>query len=154
MGFAWPVWIALGLVLMGVEIILPGFVIFWFGVGGIITGVFCLTGIVKTPFYQWMVFFSSSIVFLAVWFLFFKKLMGKLKPADARDPTLINLRGKVILKIEPGKPGKIRLYDAFHGLKEWKAESSETIMENEEVSVIESRGINLVVQKLKAENTR
>ena len=33
-------WLILGIFIMGLEIILPGFVIFWFGVGGILTS-FC-----------------------------------------------------------------------------------------------------------------
>ena len=153
MGFAWPVWIALGLVLMGVEIIIPGFVIFWFGVGGLITGLLCWAGIIKTPFWQWIVFFGSSLAFLAAWFLFFKRFFQKIDPSDVRDPTLLDLRGKVTSKIEPGKPGKVKLYDAYHGLKEWKAESNETILEDEEISVLESSGINLVVRKQNPENS-
>jgi len=147
-GFSWGVWLAIGFVLMGVEIIMPGFVVFWFGVGGIITAILTKVGLLDRPEMQWVVFFSSSLAFLAAWFLYFKRCLKKTDPSDVRDPTLTELKGRVIQKITPGTPGRVELNDYYHSIKEWKAESETVIETGEEVEVIESRGINLVVKKI------
>lgn len=146
-GFPWGVWLAVGLALMGVEIIMPGFVVFWFGAGGIVTAVFTFFAGPDNPALQWIIFFGSSLLFLASWFLYFKRFIKKTDPSDVRDPTLLNLKGKVIKRIAPGDPGRIELNDYYHSIKEWKAESDTVIETGENIEVIESRGINLVVKK-------
>ncbi len=145
---SWAVWLAAGLILMGIEIVMPGFVIFWFGIGGIITALLTKLSLLNSPETQWFVFFVSSLAFLASWFLYFKRFIKKTDTEDARDPTLLNLRGKVIQKIAPGAPGRVELNDSYHGLKEWKAESDTDLETGAEIKVIESRGINLVVKKI------
>jgi len=147
-GFSWGVWLAIGLVLMGIEIVMPGFVIFWFGVGAIITAVLTMAGVLNSPELQWVVFFGSSLAFLTSWFLYFKRFLKKADPSDVRDPTLTELKGRVVMKIAPGMPGRVELNDFYHSIKEWKAESDAVIEVGEDVEVIESRGINLIVKKL------
>ncbi len=147
-GFSWGVWLAIGLVLMGVEIVMPGFVIFWFGVGGLITAILTKIVLADSPAMQWLVFFGSSLIFLAAWFLYFKRFIKKTDPSDVRDPTLMKLKGRVTQKITPGSPGRVELNDYYHSIKEWKAESDTIIETGEEIKVIESRGINLVVKKI------
>ena len=146
LSFSWGIWLAIGLVLMGVEIIVPGFVIFWFGIGGIITSVLTKLNILNIPELQFLVFFVSSLLFMAAWFLYFKRYFKKTDNADARDPTLMDLKGKVIQKIAPGSPGRVELNDYYHGIKEWKAESDTIIEPGDLIEVIESKGINLVVK--------
>jgi hypothetical protein len=143
----WPVWLAAGLVIMGLEIIMPGLVVFWFGAGAVITAILTWAGLLTDAFAQWVCFLASSLVFLGCWFLVFKRFFPERGMGNARDPTLLTLRGKVLQRIEPGTPGKVELYDFFHGLKFWKAESDTIIEAGEEIRVIESRGINLIVEK-------
>ncbi len=147
-GFSWGVWLAIGLVLMGVEIVMPGFIIFWFGAGGILTALLTKIFLADSPAMQWLVFFGSSLAFLAAWFLYFKRFVKKTDPSDVRDPTLLNLKGHVTVKISPGAPGRVELNDYYHSIKEWKAESDSVIEAGEDIEVIESRGINLVVKKI------
>ena len=140
------IWLALGVFLIAMEIVLPGFIIFWFGLSGIITAFFSFTGIIQNEIYLWFLFFGSSVTFLALWFGLLKK---RFKPQeDERDPTLFNLRGKCTTHIEKGRPGEVELYESYHGLTKWKAESSETISEGEEIHVVEASGIKLLVKKI------
>jgi membrane protein implicated in regulation of membrane protease activity len=46
-----------------------------------------------------------------------------------------------------GHPGEVELFSAFHGIKKWQAEADETIEADENISVIESSGIKLLVRK-------
>jgi membrane protein implicated in regulation of membrane protease activity len=64
-----------------------------------------------------------------------------------RDVSLTGIKGKVVKKIEPGIPGKVELYSAYHGIKEWSAEADAELNENEEIQVLEADGIKLIVKK-------
>ena len=139
-------WLALGVILIALEIIIPGFIIFWFGLGGIITALFSFTGIIQDEVYLWILFFASSMIFLTIWFTLLKKYFNPKE--EERDPTLIHLKGKCTVNIEKGRPGEVELYESFHGLTKWKAEASETISEGEEIQVIETSGIKLIVKKI------
>ena len=139
-------WLALGLVLIALEIIMPGFVVFWFGLSGIITAFFSFTGIIENEIYLWILFFALSVVFLSLWFGLLKKRFSKEK--DERDPTLARLGGKCTAQIEKGRPGEVELYNSYHGLTKWKAESSETISVGEEIRVVDADGIKLIVEKI------
>ena len=140
------IWLALGIILVAMEIIVPGFVIFWFGLSGLITAFFSFTGIIENQIYLWILFFVSSIAFLSLWFSVLKKRFSKEK--DERDPTLIHLGGKCIADIEKGRPGEVELYENYHGLTKWKAESYETILAGEEIQVVEASGIKLIVKRI------
>jgi membrane protein implicated in regulation of membrane protease activity len=140
-------WLALGVILIALEIIAPGFIIFWFGLSGIITALFSYTGIIQNEIYLWILFFGSSVTFLTIWFTLLKKYFNP-KEEEERDPTLIHLKGKCSVNIEKGRPGEVELYESFHGLTKWKAESSETISEGEEIQVVEASGIKLIVKKI------
>jgi membrane protein implicated in regulation of membrane protease activity len=141
-------WLALGVFLVALEIIAPGFIIFWFGLSGIIISIISYTGIIQDEIYLWTLFFATSMVFLALWFFLLKKYFTP-KEEKERDPTLVNLSGKCTSHIEKGRPGEVELYESYHGLRKWKAESSETISEGEEIIVVEAAGIKLIVKKLK-----
>jgi membrane protein implicated in regulation of membrane protease activity len=86
------------------------------------------------------------MTFLVIWFVLLKKYFNPQK--EERDPTLINLNGKCMVRIEKGRPGEVELYESYHGLTKWKAESSETISEGEEIQVVEASGIKLIVKKI------
>jgi membrane protein implicated in regulation of membrane protease activity len=143
------IWLALGVFLIALEIVAPGFIVFWFGLSAIITAGFSYTGIIQKELYLWLLFFASSIVFLSLWFGLLKKRYEKrYKEKDERDPTLIDLGGKCTVHIEKGRPGEVELYESYHGLTKWKAESSDTILEGEEIQVVEASGIKLIVKKI------
>lgn len=140
-------WLALGAVLMALEVLVPGFIIFWFGLGSMITAALAKTGVLKTDQAQWLFFFISSLAFLGLWFGWLKKVFRGRDEDDQRDPTLFNLRGRCTARIEPGIPGQVELYEPFHGLRTWQAESGDTIEKDEEVQVLEARGIKLMVKR-------
>ncbi|HDP81401.1 MAG TPA: NfeD family protein [Spirochaetes bacterium] len=142
------VWLAVGIVIMAMEILLPGFVIFWFGLGGLLTALGVYIGLLKSAEAQWFFFFVSSLALLGLWFGVLKKKLAAGKTADSRDPTLLDLKGVCTRAVRPGMPGEVELFDNFHGIKTWQAESTDDIPEGEEIRVVEARGIKLVVAKL------
>ena len=145
------IWLAIGLIIIAFEIVVPGFVIFWFGIGGLLTALLAWTGLIKDPIWQWLFFFLASIATLLLWHFVFRRLFQKDTPDDARDPTLVRLRGKVISKVTPSIPGEVELYETFHGLRNWKAESEEILEIGDEIEVVEAKGIKLIVKAIKEE---
>lgn len=144
-GLSAPIWLAIGLGVMAFEIIAPGFVLFWFGISGVLTALLVLIGVLPNGVSQWIFFFITSFVLVALWFLVLKKRFVKDNKDDARDPTLTDIMGKVTREIKPNIPGEVTLFSAYHGLKVWKAESSEELPVDTEVKVVESTGIILQV---------
>ncbi|HRZ25453.1 MAG TPA: NfeD family protein [Spirochaetota bacterium] len=148
MSFSPIVWLASGIIIMACEIFIPGFIIFWFGAGGILTALFIFIGIIpeNNAEWQWIFFFISSFALLGFWQLILRKKFQRNTVDVSRDATLVNLRGKAISRIEPGIPGEVELYSLFHGIKKWQAESDETIESGEEITVIDAKGIKLIVK--------
>ena len=151
MAFSPLVWLAIGLVIMALEIFIPGFIIFWFGAGGVITALCIFTGILPEngAEFQWMFFFLSSLVLLGIWQGFLKKRFSSGVVDASRDATLVNLHGKATKRIVPGIPGEVELYSLFHGIKIWQAESEEIIEKDDEIFVHDADGIKLVVKRKK-----
>jgi membrane protein implicated in regulation of membrane protease activity len=147
MGLPPLIWLAIGLVLLALEAVLPGMIVMWFGIGGILTALGVWTGILRGGAAQWLCFFLSSLVFILAWVFLLKKFVRKKDPTDVRDPSLLDLRGRVTRPVAPGTPGEVLLFQNFHGLKKWTAESSESLPEGTEIRVVESKGIRLVIQK-------
>ncbi len=141
------VWLAVGLTLFAAEVLVPGFVVFWFGVGGVLTALLVYLRLLASAEAQWLFFFVSSFAFLGLWFGYLKKRFSKGDEGDFRDPTLVNLRGRCTRRIAPSAPGEVELFDSFHGIRKWQAESGEVIDEGDEVSVQDARGIKLIVKK-------
>ena len=64
----WFFWALIGVVCIGLEILMPGFVIFFFGMGGLATALFCLIPFIADILWLQIVFFIVlsilSLVFL------------------------------------------------------------------------------------------
>jgi inner membrane protein len=64
----WFMWAVTGFICIGLEMLLPGFVIFFFGVGGLITALVCLvpfiSGLLWLQILLFVVFSSISLIFL------------------------------------------------------------------------------------------
>ncbi len=143
------IWFAISAILIALEIVMPGFVIFWFGIGAFITGLISLFKIIRNIEYQFLFFFVNSCIFLLIWFFWIKKYFVKEKIEDIEDPSLAEKKGRVIKEIKPGVPGEVELYDPYHGNKRWKAKSNEKIDIGDEVVVRKIDGISLIVEKIK-----
>ncbi|MCU0844050.1 MAG: NfeD family protein [Spirochaetes bacterium] len=140
-------WLSIGVILAALEILVPGFVVFWFGIGGILTALLVRLGVLASAEAQWLFFFISSVSLVGLWFGVLKKRFHTDESADSRDPTITGLRGKCTRRIIPGVPGEVELFENLHGLRTWQAESTAMIEEGEEVIVADARGIKLIVSK-------
>ena len=136
-------WLTLGLVLAGLEMLVPGVYLIWLAVAAIVTGVLTLMFDVSVPLQIVdFVFLSLIIAFSA------KRFLGE-RPIESSDP-LMNRRGArlvgetavVVQTIEHGS-GRVKLGDS-----EWIAHGPNVAV-GERVRVSGSDGTILLVEPLR-----
>ena len=136
------VWLTLGLVLAGLEMLVPGVYLIWLAVAAIITGV--LTGLFDLSLPMQVIDF----VFLALILAFSAKRFLRYKPIDSADP-LMNRRGArmvgetalVVQAIEHGS-GRVHIGDS-----DWIARGPD-VAAGERVRIVGSEGASLLVEPL------
>ena len=137
------IWAIIGLILIGLEAVIPGFLIFFFGAGAIITALLTLIPGIGTAYaLQALIFIVSSVGTLGL----FRKKLGKVftgKLIGPKTDEYIGKRAVVIERISPGNPGRIKLEGTS-----WKADSlNEEIEEGEEVEIIEKDNLTFIVTR-------
>src|SRR5690606_32416968 len=136
------VWLTLGLVLAGLEMLLPGVYLIWLAVAAIVTGVLTLAFDLSLPLQV------IDFVFLSLIIAFSAKRFLREKPIESADP-LMNRRGArlvgetalVVHAIEHGS-GRVKLGDS-----EWIARGPDAAA-GERVRISGSDGAILLVQPL------
>lgn len=137
-------WIVIGLVLMMLEFVVPGFVIIFFGAGGVLTGL--LTWLLPDlpGWSQLLVFLLTSIGSLLVFRKFMpgesvtEEEMAGVKTCFIDDTALVTQ------SIDPYAGGKIEL----NGVT-WGATSDEAIPAGLKVVIVSRKGLSFVVKSAK-----
>jgi len=140
---AW-IWLYIGAFLMLAEIVSPGFVIFFFGLGAATVAV-CKWAIPSFSLaWQLALFSITSIFYLLVLRRYMKKLfMGDAENSPGLASEFVGRVGKVIETIRPEVPGRIEL-----GEVEWKATASERLEPGTEVKVVAQNNLTMRVEKV------
>ena len=136
------VWLTLGLVLAGLEMLVPGVYLIWLALAAIITGVLTYTLDLSMPAQV------IDFVFLSLIIAFSAKRFLRDKPIESSDP-LMNRRGArmvgetalVVQAIEHGS-GRVKLGDS-----EWIARGP-NVAAGERVRISGSEGAILLVEPL------
>lgn len=109
MDMLWWHWIAIGLVLAGLELLTPGgFFIVFFGVGAILVGVLEALGMANPGWVQWLLFTVLSIAALV---MFRKPLLARMRVPDS-GAVVDSFVGEVAVPdadIAPGAVGRAQL---------------------------------------------
>ncbi len=145
--FARPelIWFIIGLVLLLLELVMPGFVIFFFGVGAWITALLCLFADPGINV-QVIVFAVASVLTL---FGFRKMIQNKFiySKNDRSEAVEDEFTGKeaiAIIDFGPDKKGKVE----FKGTS-WNAESESEIKARQTVIIVEKDNFKLLVEPKK-----
>ncbi|RKX88290.1 MAG: NfeD family protein [Spirochaetes bacterium] len=135
-------WSLLGLLLIAAEMFIPGFVIFFFGSGAIITGFLSILvpGLSSNFALQGLIWILSSVFS----FGFFRKKFAKIFRGTLLNKEINSDLGhtvKVIEAITPEKPGRVR----FQGTS-WKAISyTESFEPGVMVDIVKEENLTFVV---------
>lgn len=146
MGFAPLFWLLAGLLMIGSEFLVPGFVIFFFGAGAVATGLltWLIPGLEASFPIQILLWATSSSVSLALLRKYFKPVFtGKLLGKNDDDRESIGEIAHVIEPIKPGENGRVR----YHGTS-WSAMSFDESFEvGEDVEIMSKDGMTLIVTR-------
>jgi inner membrane protein len=137
-------WFLCGLIFLLAEFMIPGFVIFFFGVGAWVVALLLWMDVGLSFTSQLFIFLLSSIISLVVFRRYGKKyFQGKVKTDKAQK--FDDVRGEkatVMVDISPnGIAGKVE----FHGTM-WNAESDLPIQKGAIVEVLERNNLTLKVK--------
>jgi membrane protein implicated in regulation of membrane protease activity len=105
----WWLWLVLGLLLVGLEVLTPGgFYVLFFGVGALVVGTLSGLGWGGPPWFQWLLFSAISVASL----LFFRSHLIRLARSRERPEPMDTLVGEVAVLLEElpaGATGKAEL---------------------------------------------
>jgi len=141
-------WFIIGLALMGLEVLSPGFVLFWFGLGALLTAGLMLLGMLESQAAEWIFFLLSSLAFLLAYQFWFKKFFRRDVLEEDRDATVSGQVGVVSKAIGVDSPGEVELSVYLYGIKRWAAMADEDIPEGTKVRVVEASGVRLLVKRV------
>ena len=135
-------WFILGLGLFLLELVMPGFIIFFFGLGAWVTALVCLIGHPGVNLQIILFAISSTLLLIALRKIIQKKFLNS--KGTRSDDVDDEFTGKEALaKSDFGgiKQGKVE----FKGTS-WTAESTSEIKEGQRVVIIEKNSFKLIVE--------
>lgn len=138
------VWGILGVLLIASEMIIPGFTIFFFGAGALLTALVAaiLPPVAHTFWLQIIIWAASSVIS----FLFLRRKFRKIFRGTILDRLPEENVGETALVIEsisPDNPGRVR----YRGTS-WNAVSlDESFVPGDTVTILETSGLTLTVSK-------
>ena len=128
------------------EIVSPGFVIFFFGLGAATVSVFKWAVPSLSLAWQLALFSICSVAYLVVLRRYMKKLfLGDSESALGVSGEYVGRVGKVVETIRPEVPGRIMLGDS-----EWTATAAERLDPGAEVKVVAQKNLTMEVEEVKS----
>lgn len=138
MELAWWHWAVGGLSLIVAELVVPSFVLIWFGVGALVVALLlALTAIGLTA--QLAIWLVVSIALVAAWFKVFRPNMHKTRIGMA-DAGVVGEVGVLVRDVAPFEKGQVRFQKPLLGDDVWDCISDEAIRNGERVRVLEVEG--------------
>ena len=139
-------WVYAGCALMFLELIVPGFVLFFFGLAAATVGVLrAVFGEAFDVSWQLATFSLASVVYIAVLRRLLKKVFvgGKVEAATDFDHESVGRVGRVTEPIDPPKSGRVLIGDA-----EWTAVADMPIAAGSDVRVVAQNNLTMSVERL------
>lgn len=138
----WQFWLIAAGIFFIIEIATVGFLVFWFGIGALITMVVSI--FIPNIYIQTLVFIITSTALIFLTKPFVNRFINKDKSVATNAYSIIGRIGIVTKEINPIMgTGQVKI-----GGETWsaKAKSEDIIPENSEIEVSEIDGVKAVVQ--------
>ncbi|WP_207493805.1 NfeD family protein [Aridibaculum aurantiacum] len=137
------IWFVLGFLFFLLEFAIPGFILFFFGVGAWVVAIILLFVDVSINT-QLLIFLISSVITTLLFRKWVKQMVFTRKHTSELEDEFIGKTGKAETNIGPGSDGKV----AFRGTV-WDARSHDTIAKGETVVITGNESILLIVKSTK-----
>jgi membrane protein implicated in regulation of membrane protease activity len=141
-------WLVLGMILMVIEMFIPSFTIFWFGLGGLVVAGLLL--LFPEFGFNWQLFIWSiaSCGFTFLWFKFIRPKMTDRTRAGISREAAIGETGQVIRAPQSDQRGLVRFTTPLLGSEEWPFLCDKPVTVGDRVGVTDISGNTLIVQKV------
>lgn len=138
-------WFIIGFIFFLLEFAIPGFILFFFGLGAWVTAIASLMGDISINM-QLVIFLGTSILTVLLFRNWVKNKLGMMKSNKQSLPDeIIGKMATAETKIGPGHQGEV----SFKGAN-WQANSEDQIEPGEEVQIIANESIILFVKSIKS----
>ncbi|HMQ70754.1 MAG TPA: NfeD family protein [Ignavibacteria bacterium] len=139
------IWFIAGIFLLIAELIMPGFVIFFFGIGALITSLLIYMFDLNSIFIQMIIFMVVSILCLVLLRRIFTKLFqGKVSGDKVLKDDFIGRKAIVINEIKPNSlKGKVEINGT-----NWEADSEFYIEKETVVEITGRKDLTLIVKPI------
>lgn len=153
MEFLYWHWLLLGVALLVIEVIIPSFTVFWFGLGALVVGLVLWVAPGLPLAWQLLILVVASSIFAFLWFKYLKPRMIDRTNAGIAREAAIGESGQVI-KVpvynggSEGGIGRVRFTTPILGGDEWAFRCEQPVALGDKVYIKEIAGNTLVVVKL------
>lgn len=145
MELAWWHWMALGMVLAVLEMLVPTFFLIWFGMGAFLVGVLMLFA--APGFATQMVLWAILSVFMTgAWFRYFKN-PDRTRYGQAKEGVK-GVTGLMTKPVTETEAGEMMFQRPVLGADRWPVVADEPIAAGERARVVDVLGQTLKVEKL------
>jgi len=146
MEFEWWHWAVSGIVLIVAELVVPSFVLIWFGVGALFVALlvaFADPGLTA----ELAIWLAVSLALVVAWFKVFKPNMHKTK-VGMSDANITGEIGMLVRDVAPFEKGQVRFQKPILGADVWECIADEAIKSGERVKVVDVEGSFLKVGRV------
>jgi inner membrane protein len=132
----WWHWIVIGIVLILLELVVPAFAIFWFGLGALLTGLLLAALPELSLAWQLLVFSVSSVAFVLLWFLVLQpRRRSRMLPVDER--SAVGQNGIAATRaLIPGELGRVVFSVPVMGDEAWDYVADQPVQVGERLRVL------------------
>jgi membrane protein implicated in regulation of membrane protease activity len=139
MTLEWWHWAVLGFALIIAELLVPAFVLVWFGVGALVVAGLVWAAPSVSLAAQILTLTVVSSALIALWFRVFKPGMHKTRLGMA-DADITGQIGLLVEEVAPYKRGKVRFQRPLLGADVWECIADEAIEIGARVKVLSVEG--------------
>ena len=139
-------WLILGMLLMMVELFVPSLTILWFGLGGLLVGLWLWVAPGTRFSLQLFVWALASCGFVLLWFKLLKPRMIHRTTAGISREAVLGEVGQVTRPAEMDRLGRVRFTTPLLGEDEWPFRCDTPVAIGDRVRVSDIAGNTLVVR--------
>ncbi|GAB3092685.1 NfeD family protein [Aestuariicella hydrocarbonica] len=148
-GLEYWIWVAAGILLVLMEIVIPTFTALWFGVGAIVVGVATLFFPELSLTIQLLMWAVLSTAITAFWFKFVRPMKSGMEMAKLSRESIVGEVGMIVKDINAEGKGVIRFTVPLLGSNEWNVISTEPLKAGDRAIVKDFSGNSLIVESIK-----
>ena len=146
-------WLVFGMLLILLELMVPSFTIFWFGLGALIVGLLMLIAPDISLNWQIMVWIAASTAFVFFWFKVLKPRMTDRTTAGISREAVLGETAMVTRLPEGDRRGEIRFAVPMLGSESWPFISVDEVAVGDRVVVQDVSGNAMMIKKFTNQST-